>query len=147
MIWKQAMVIIRKGEDRDFDKQTYYYRPICLLSVLRELQGKLLCRRLKRQRQIVDEHTSRYSFKTTRRDVVNSTISCRQPYLANLGTYGGITLYKNFRIDCQDRYAGVTYYNLRIIKRLVKSWPQGSVCSPIFWDKTILSWSKNYLLN
>lgn len=153
-------IIIKKGEDKD-PKEPKSYRPICLLNTLGKIQEKLLCSRLKQQREISGLNQNQYGYRKGRstEDAINRALeiidSSNEKYVIAIfidisGAFDNLwwpalfsrlrqldcptEIYKSFRNYCQDRYTGITSPTGCINKLITRGCPQGSVCGPVFWD-------------
>lgn len=161
-IWKQAeVVIIYKGDDKD-PSLPKSYRPICLLNILGKVLERLICKKLTAHRENRGQlGPNQYGFRKGRstEDAINRALwevgdsECRYVLMISIDIAGAFDnlwwpglfkelrkmecphlLYKILRSYCQDRYATLRCPNEKIVTKLTKGCPQGSICGPIFWD-------------
>lgn len=163
LIWKTAnTVIIKKSEDKDpSDPKTY--RPICLINTLAKVQERLLCDRLQSYRELLGLCPHQYGFRKGKSidDAINNVLTTvgniHTKYVVAVlidisGAFDNLwwpamfmrlremevpkALYNSLLDYCRSRVVEWRAGSQKVVKRITKGCPQGSICGPVFWDIT-----------
>lgn len=162
--WKTAnAVIIKKAVEKEATDPRSY-RPICLLNILGKVQERLLCDRLQAHRELKGLNEHQFGFRKNKSidDAVNHVLhlveETRTKYAIVIfidiqGAFDNMwwpalfqrlrelqvpaSLYNSLLDYCQDRTVQWRTGSKKVLKKITKGCPQGSILGPVFWDITI----------